>query len=259
VTIAEYEVYSDERWDKTLQANHMCLGGIICTNKGCARLLSALASVRTSERLDGEAGWKKVSNYHIEAYKKWLDIFFDDPHARFNLLVVNLGSADWQTMKGRSKRDQYLASTYYQFLLTTFGRLSDTKRWWVYPDAGFFSRDKVLDQVEFVFNRTYKKAFPKSSRVIRLARARDSKKHDLIQLADLLLGCEACTQHSITPDSVPRKVLLDYYQDRRRTTPTTERRFAKISVRDWVLPEKFTYSQLNGPILQRSDSDAPPT
>jgi len=251
--ITEYEVYSDERWDKTPQANHMCLGGIICTNKGRERLLSALASVRTSEGLHGEAGWKKVSNHYIEAYKKWLDIFFDDPHARFNLLVVNLVSADWQTMKGRSKRDVYLASVYYQFLLTTFGRLSDTKRWWVYPDAGFFSHDQLLDQVEFLFNRTYKKAFgPKSSRIIRLARARDSKKHDLIQLADLLLGCEACTQHSITPDSVPRKVLLDYFQDRRRTTPSTERRIAKISVCNWVLPEKFTYSQLSGIIRERS-------
>jgi hypothetical protein len=40
--IIEYEVYSDERWDNTPQA-HMWLGGIICTDKGRERLLSALA------------------------------------------------------------------------------------------------------------------------------------------------------------------------------------------------------------------------
>jgi hypothetical protein len=257
--ITEYEVYSDERWDKTLQINYMCLGGIICTDKGRERLLSALASVHTTEGPRGEAGWKKISNRYVEAYKKWLDIFFDDPHARYNLLVVNQTSNDWQMIKQRSKRDDYLSSVYYQFLLTTFGPLGDTKRWCVYPDAGFFSHDQMLDRVEFLFNRTYKRAFgPKSSRIIRLARARDSKKHDLIQLADILLGCEACTQHSITPDSVPRKVLLDYFQDRRRTTPFTERRIAKTSVFTWVLPENFTYSRLSGPIRQRS-YDATPT
>jgi hypothetical protein len=64
---------------------------------------------------------------------------------------------------------------FYQFLLVTFGPLRDTKRWWVYPDSGLFSREAVLTRVEFLFNLTYKQAFgPKSSRIIRLARSCDS-------------------------------------------------------------------------------------
>src|SRR5204862_5361581 len=46
-------------------------------------------------------------------------------------------------------------SVFYQFLLVSFGRLGDKKRWWVYPEAGFFSKDIVLDRVEFLLNRSY--------------------------------------------------------------------------------------------------------
>jgi hypothetical protein len=92
-------------------------------------------------------------------------------------------------MRHSSNHDDPLVSAYYQFLLTTFGSLNDTQRSWMFPDAGYFSKDNVLQNVEFLFNRIYKKTFwPKSNRIIRLTTALDSKKNDLIQLADVLLG-----------------------------------------------------------------------
>ena len=128
----------------------------------------------------------------------------------------------------------------YQFLLVTFGALRDSQRWWVYPDSGFFSRDQILERVEFLFNRTYKKAFgPKTSRIIRLARALDSKHADLIQLADLLLGCSACAEYAYTPQSSPRRALLMHFQDRLNTTKVTQRGMPKCVVRAWITPEHF--------------------
>ena len=107
------------------------------------------------------------------------DVFCDDPFSRFSILRVDLSSRDWQSFRPRPGRrasqDDRLESVFHQFLLVTCGPLRDTERWWVYPDAGLFSRDTKLDRVEFRFNRTYKKAFGlKSSRIIRLARSRDS-------------------------------------------------------------------------------------
>jgi hypothetical protein len=70
--------------------------------------------------------------------------------------------------------------------------------------AGLFSKDAVFDRVEFLFNRTYKRAFgPKSSRVIRLVRPRDSSATDLIQLTDVLLGAFTCSPASDSSRSWP--------------------------------------------------------
>jgi hypothetical protein len=165
------------------------------------------------------------------------------------MLSVNQSTADWRRFRaqfrGNSGNDLALASVYYQFLLIAFGRLRDTKRWWVYPDAGFFSRDSILDRVEFLFNRTYKRAFgQKSSRIIRLARSIDSKVSDLIQLTDLLLACKACTQYGYNAESQAKSSLLKHFRGRMASsTGRTQRGLPRFLVRGWVPQDQFDYAQ----------------
>jgi hypothetical protein len=242
--ITEYELYSDERKEKHNGNSYLTVGGLVCTDKGRDRLLAKLTLLRDAISFTGEIGWKNVSTFYLDIYKAWLNVFFDDPHARYSLLSVNQTSQDWQTFRRRLHRanshDDPLASAYYQFLLVTFGSLHDSQRWWVFPDSGYFSRDRVLDHVEFLFNRTYKKAFgPKSSRVIRLARALNSKHADLIQLADLLLGCSACAEYAYTPQSSSKHMLLMHFQNRANITNVTKRGRRKISVSAWIVPDRF--------------------
>jgi len=152
----------------------------VVTDRGCSRLLQKLSNVRVYHGLSREMKWEKVSRRYADAYRAWIDVFFEDPFARYSLFQIDVSGPAWNSFQPRTdqraSRDDRLASAYHQFLLVTFGTLRDTKRWWVYPDAGFFSRDSVLDRVEFLFNRTYKIAFgPQHSRIIRLARARDGR------------------------------------------------------------------------------------
>jgi hypothetical protein len=63
-------------------------------------------------------------------------------------LCVNQTCKEWQEMQRQRQGDLNLASVHYQFLIKTFGRVHDTQRWYVYPDAGYFSREKLLDSVE---------------------------------------------------------------------------------------------------------------
>jgi hypothetical protein len=133
-------------------------------------------------------------------------------------------------------------SVFYQFLLVSFGPLRDTKRWSVYHDAGFFRKDTVLDRVEFLFNRTYKKAFgPKTSRIIRIARARDSRSEDLIQLADVLLGAIGYYVSGMTPKSPARAALVDHCRERLDPVPITKRGLTRLSRSDWQAPDQFAY------------------
>jgi hypothetical protein len=248
--ITEYELYADERETKSRSGHYFWLGGVVCTDKGRSRLLDGLSKVRSRYARSGEMKWGKVSDYAdtLDVYRAWVDIFFEDPFARYSLLQIDVSSQDWSSFRPRPGRRRYhddrLASAYHQFLLVTFSPLRDTKRWSVYPDAGLFSRpDKVLDRVEFLFNRTYKLAFgPKSSRIIRLARERDSANTDLIQLADVLLG--AFTFHILDerPQNRARVQLVDHCVARLSASPTTRQGPPRLSFNRWVLPERFAYS-----------------
>lgn len=86
--------------------------------------------------------WGKVSQRYLEAYRAWVDVFFEDPFVRFSLFQIDRRSKEWVTFQPRPGRrlsqDDRLISAYYQFLLVTFGPLRDSKRWCVYPDAGCF-------------------------------------------------------------------------------------------------------------------------
>jgi hypothetical protein len=247
--ITEYELYSDEREHRNASGQkHLLLGGVVCTDNGGERLREALSKVRAKFSLSDEMRWAKVSKAYLDAYKEWIGVFFDHEYARFSLLRVDLSSREWAGFRPssdkRPTRDNKLASVFYQFLLVTFGPLRDTKRWWVYPDAGFYSRDEVLGRVEFLFNRTYKKAFgSKTSRIIRLARARDSRSEDLIQLSDVLLAAAGCDRLGPLPSSPAKKSLVEYWQERYREAPNTKKGFERLSERIWVPPDRFAYSR----------------
>jgi hypothetical protein len=85
--ITEYELYSDERRQSAPGADYLTLGGLICTDAGRLRLLAGIKHVRSRHGLDyGEIRWTKASTRHFEAYRECVDVFFDDPYARFSLL-----------------------------------------------------------------------------------------------------------------------------------------------------------------------------
>ena len=241
--IGEYEIYADERYHPR---RYLMVGGIICTDKRRDGLHECLMQIRGDFSLVREMRWTKVSRRFLDAYKAWADVFLEDPFARFSLLVIDTTDPAWRKLsprfKTRSTQDDRLASAFYQFLLVSFGKLTDMKRWSVYPDQGFFSRDTVLRQVEFLFNRTYKIAFgPKTSRVIRLMQARDSKAEDLIQLADLILGAFSCNVAGDVPVSKARRELLEYCVKAIGRMPKTHKGLDKVIVTGWVDPQQFSY------------------
>jgi hypothetical protein len=85
--IDEYELYSDE----TKVNPHLIIGGISCTKTRRSKYLQTrLAKVRSDFDLRSEMRWGKVSSArYLDAYKAWVDVFLEDPHARFSMLVVD--------------------------------------------------------------------------------------------------------------------------------------------------------------------------
>lgn len=250
--ITEYEFYSDERQVSVSGRRYLFVGGVVCTQTARERLLTSLLRVRHRHQLLHEMKWGKVSTRYLDGYRQWVDVFFDDPFSRFSLLWVDLSSREWQAFRPRPdrrpSRDDRLASVFYQFLLVTFGPLRDTKRWWVYPDAGLFSHDTVIDRVEFLFNRTYKQAFgPRTSRIIRRARSRDFARTDLLQLADVLLGVFSFRVLGTQPDSPAKGHLVRHAPARLDREPSTRRGLPRLTLKKWEPPERFRYNERGTP------------
>lgn len=245
--ITEYELYSDERAVTGSNGRLFFLGGVICTQAGRGRLLEKLSDLRRRHSLSSEMKWEKVSRRFVDCYRQWVDVFFNDPHARFALFTIDVSSVAWNSFQPRphrrASRDERLASAFHQFLLSTFRPLRDTKRWWVYPDAGLFSREQILRRIEFLFNHTYKQAFgQKSSRIIRLARSLDSTRADLVQLADVLLGALTWNVVGTMPVSPAKSELVEHCSRRVRERPINQRGLPTLLTGTWVPPGQFHYA-----------------
>ncbi len=245
--VTYYEMYVDEKKPIVDHQHYVILGGLICTETRRDRLHNQLSDVRKKFERKGEMKWKKVSKSWRDfvAYKAWIDVFFRDPFARYSVLLINTSDKAWTQFHPRASRkirwNDKLASAYHQFLLTSFGDLHDTARWAVYPDPHFFNNDKKLKSVDFLFNRTYKKAFgPKTSRVIYEMKAvSDSKQEDLIQLSDVLLGIFS---HNILNFPHPMEIksaLLHEGAEMLRQVPKTRKGLEKCHHSLWVPPGDY--------------------
>lgn len=243
-----YELYSDEHYHHVPGKHYLMLGGIVCTANRGEKLVNSLSQVRTTFNLTKEMHWEKVSNRYVGAYKAWVDVFLKDDLARFSLFIIDMSGSAWNNFNPRpnrtANRDERLASAYYQFLLVSFGGIHDTRSWGVYPDKGFFSRDRVVDSVGFLLNRTYKKALgTKMPRIIHSIGARDSKRVELIQLADVLL---AALSYSVIPSpgltSASSLELVDHCMTGIKQNPKDKYGRDKLAVEHWVLPEEFRYN-----------------
>ena len=217
-----------------------------------------LKQVRERHNKRGEMKWNKISNSNrdFEAYKDWTNVFFEDRFARYVLFIINRSGMAWVNFYRQKRRktrrenkreadkaayQEGLSSAYHQFLLTSFGKLHDTKRWTVYPDNGLFSNDSVLKGTEIRFNRTYKRAFgPKTSRIIPLMKYRHSDVDDLLQLTDVLLGAFSCDYLNVSVQGTKGDI-LKYCKDAIQQRGFTEKNLSKLIYKNWIPEDQFDY------------------
>jgi hypothetical protein len=210
MAITEYEVYSDERYEKS----RALLGALIVTNKGRERMIKKLGAVRNDYSLSKEMKWGKISNNYLSEYKAWIDIFFTDPYSRFAYMEIDNSTA--------RKR----VESFRDFLLNVIGRPSELKGWWVYHDDGFFGRSSDFKKVRAQIDSKYWALYPRHT--IRFVTEMDSKREDMIQLVDVILGAVA-HQDKELPKSQPRRDFVIHFQEQHRQHLETRKGFPKIA------------------------------
>lgn len=145
--------------------------------------------------------WGKVTEPYLPAYKAFVDVFLNDPAARFICMRVDRGDRwrDWE----KTKESRFFKS--YWFFLKA--NMSSFSRYDVYLDEASFKRYRYTS-MRFAANR----GEPRSQ--VRILEAIDSKKDDLIQLVDVLLGSVSSQAKSLARTELAHHVTQSFDTDK---------------------------------------------
>jgi hypothetical protein len=133
--------------------------------------------------------WTKVSRQKYREYQSIVDLFFAhvaDRYLHFKAMVCDRQDPGYRHQ--RSDREVGFYKLYYQFLLRKFGPYADgdDHRLYVFLDQ----RDTKykLDVLKIILNRGIRKVHGRTADVVHAVEARDSKKCNVMQIADVIMG-----------------------------------------------------------------------
>ena len=232
-TIKNYHIYSDETFLHGKVA--FAIGGLICTPRRSEIIDSKIKEIRQKYHFFGEIKWNKLNKDNYPLYKELADLFFDDKYARFSVMKVIKGQ-DWNKW-GPSEEERFF-KTYYVFLKLNTSPFS---RYYVFVDEKPRRRNSRWDSLHYLFNRSRGESWPLKHRNIKILMECDSRKKDLLQLTDLLLG--STTSLALSEVKSDFKTLID----QKLLSKTSSGKF-KIEINEWT-PYKGV--KLEGRLVKR--------
>jgi hypothetical protein len=181
-----YDVYIDE----SSQTNHryLVLGGIVLPKRNVPGLIEMIWERRGADLPPGgEMKWGKVSPSKLAAYKRVVDAFFILGNAvHFHSLVVDT-SRQKHGIYNQGSREIGFNKEVYQLSLKC-GRLYPLL-FHIYPDHR--TTDQQPEDLRLMLNRGIAKKGDKRDWPFRRLQFRNSKKTEMLQLADIFAGAIA--------------------------------------------------------------------
>lgn len=202
------EIYIDE----TSQTKHryLVLGGIIIHAPRLQEAEQALAQARLPELPSMELGWTKVSAAKLEAYRRFVDVFFDNPaHVgpfEMHSLVVDTHKLNDKAFNEGSREIGFNKEIYQ--LCIKFAKTYRRPLFHVYPDSR--STKSRTEDLRLILNRGIKAAGDRRDWPFRRVHFRDSRHWQMLQLVDVLIGALAyrLNGHDQKPDASAAKLEL---------------------------------------------------
>lgn len=183
-----YHIYCDE--SRQTQDRYMVFGGIITTANNVGLFDKAMQLYREAQNMKAEIKWGKVSDKKLNEYRELVNLFFSLNNAlHFKSIVFDTSLIDYRSY---SKGDRELGfyKFWYQFLLHSFGPYADKKDdgYIVFLDQRHSSYK--LSTLCKILNNGMKKKYGERIKIniFRNIQPIDSKKSNILQLADVLMG-----------------------------------------------------------------------
>lgn len=203
-----YDLYIDE----SSQTKHqfLVLGGIIVEATLASSLEEELFKARLPDLPARELGWTKVSRTKLEAYKRYVDVFFTNRYRirplEFHCLVVNMHKLDDKRFN-KGSREVGFNKEIFQ-ICNKFARLYSERYFHAYLDSR--TTKSTTEELRFILNRYRSNHGDPRDWPFRRMHFRDSAKVQALQLVDVLLGGIAYRMngHHLAADASPAKVDL---------------------------------------------------
>ncbi len=210
--IQDFAVFADE--SGISNDRHMLVGATVVRKVFVRSLYQAMSDFRQEHSMFSELKWSKVSNQKLAEYKALIDIFFDFLERKaLTFHVTTFDNHMWDHRRfNDNDPDLGISKLYYQLLLHQVVRWhGDLATLYICLDRRLSTTP--LQKLHRILNAGAKKEYKLSFGPVRVLTAKDSKKDDLLQLNDVVLGAVAAyknKKHEI-PGAREAKVELARY------------------------------------------------
>jgi hypothetical protein len=202
------EVYADESSQN--KHRYLVLGAICVGMTEADALIEAIKKARLPELPQGEAKWAKVSKAKLPAYKRMVDVVFDNQDKwHFHSLFVDTTQQDHKKYNEGDSEIGFNKELYQ--LANKIGRLYSNLYFHIYPD--YRDTKSSPEELRLILCHGAKKRGDKRDWLVRRCQFRDSKTTIPLQVADILIGAIAyhLNGHINAADANPAKVELAKY------------------------------------------------
>jgi len=206
------EVYVDE--SSQTKHRYLVLGAIVTRMIDVQKIHSLIAKARLPELPKGEIKWTKVSKAKLAAYKRLIDIIFDNHEdMHFHSLFVDTTQQDHKKYNEGDSEIGFNKEIYQ--LANKVARLYTREYFHIYPD--YRDTKNSPEELRLILNRSAAKRGDRRDWPVRRCQFRDSKDTLLLQLTDVLIGAIAfqLNGHDKASDASAAKVELAKYITKR--------------------------------------------
>lgn len=222
----------------------MVLGGIIIPADNLASFNSSMETFREEQKMNSELKWVKVSNQKLNEYRRFVDYFFElngTKKAHFHSLIIDTHKLNHHAHSAGDKETGFY-KFYYQLLLHRFGNRYCTPD----PTARFHlvldhrTSSYPLEQLRTILNNGMKSRHSISTRPFISIEPCDSKKSEVLQINDIILGAVGFHKNDLEHNAECRQSKKDLaayiaakagLPDLKNCTPFAQRRFTLWNIR----------------------------
>ena len=188
----DFHVFCDE---SHTEHRFMVYGGIVIPSRDTAKFDAEVNAWRARSNMTGELKWTKVTDQRLPKYRSLLDLYFanvrrDGPH--FKAAVFDMSQVNYKKYH-RGDKELGFYKFYYQFLLHKFGQYAKTEQHKLYIYLDERSTKYKLSELRKILNNGIKKKHGHPIDVVFTLRPLGSKKSNVMQIADVLVGAVGWT------------------------------------------------------------------
>ncbi len=174
---------------------------------------SKMREFRDRTRMFAELKWTKVSSQKYDKYKSFVDYFFalnEDDVLHFKAMIIDNHKVNYRKFSGGDKEIGFY-KFYYQLLIHSFGKsyyqTKENQRFIVELDKRVSSYK--LSDLKYFLNNGFNRLMNTTSSPFVSVKAVDSKKSELMQINDILIGSVGFIRNGLELNPKSRKAKID--------------------------------------------------